>query len=214
VTRILIAASSEIMCAGLEALLTTNPALVIVGRGQGMAGLAQQAEGQQPDVVLLELEFPDDDTLTALLGLAAAPHPPAIVMLTDDTQGAWVAEALRAGMQAILPRQAHATEIVAAVEAAAAGLVVLHRETVEALLPMLSSTPRVLPSSPSQALTSREIEVLRMLAEGLGNKAIAWRLGLSEHTVKFHISSIFTKLHASSRTEAVTLGIRLGLIML
>jgi two-component system, NarL family, response regulator YdfI len=214
VTRVLIVASSEIMCAGLEALLTTNPAFAIVGRGQGMAALAQQAEGQQPDVVLLELEFPDDDTLTALLGLAAAPHPPAIVMLTDDTQGAWVAEALRTGTQAILPRQAHATEIVAAVEAAAAGLVVLHRETVEALLPMLSSAPRVLPGSTAQALTSREIEVLRMLAEGLGNKTIAWRLGLSEHTVKFHISSIFTKLHASSRTEAVTLGIRLGLIML
>jgi two-component system, NarL family, response regulator YdfI len=213
VIRVLIAASSEIMCAGLEALLATYPALVTVGRWQVMAGLAAQVEAQQPDIVLLELELPDDDTLAILEALAAGPHPPAVVVLTDDTHGTWAAEALRTGVQAILPRQAHAHEIVAAIEAAAAGLVVLHRDTIESLLPMLSSAPRGLPGSSQQALTPREIEVLNMLAEGLGNKAIAWRLGISEHTVKFHLGSIFSKLNASSRTEAVTLGIRQGLIM-
>jgi NarL family two-component system response regulator YdfI len=213
VIRVLIAASSEIMCAGLEALLATYPALVTVGRWQAMAGLAAQVEAQQPDIVLLELELPDDDTLAILEALAAGPHPPAVVVLTDDTHGMWAAEALRTGVQAILPRQAHAREIVAAIEAAAVGLVVLHRDTIESLLPMLSSAPRGLPGSSQQALTPREIEVLNMLAEGLGNKAIAWRLGISEHTVKFHLGSIFTKLNAASRTEAVTLGIRQGLIM-
>jgi two-component system, NarL family, response regulator YdfI len=213
VIRVLIAASSEIMCAGLEALLATYPALVTVGRWQVMAGLAAQVEAQQPDVVLLELELPDDDTLAILEALAAGPHPPAVVVLTDDTHGTWAAEALRTGVQAILPRQAHAREIVAAIEAAAVGLVALHRDTIESLLPMLSSAPRGLPGSSQQALTPREIEVLNMLAEGLGNKAIAWRLGISEHTVKFHLGSIFTKLNAASRTEAVTLGIRQGLIM-
>jgi len=64
------------------------------------------------------------------------------------------------------------------------------------------------------SLTSREIEVLGMLAEGLANKNIAWRLGISEHTVKFHITSIFTKLNASSRAEAVAIGMRRGLILL
>jgi two-component system, NarL family, response regulator YdfI len=213
VIRVLIAASSEIICAGLEALLAAYPALVTVGRWQAMAGLAAQVEAQQPDIVLLELELPDDDTLAILEALAAGPHPPAVVVLTDDTHGTWAAEALRTGVQAILPRQAHAREIVAAIEAAAVGLVVLHRDTIESLLPMLSSAPRGLPGSSQQALTPREIEVLNMLAEGLGNKAIAWRLGISEHTVKFHLGSIFTKLNAASRTEAVTLGIRQGLIM-
>lgn len=211
--QVLIAASSEIMCAGLEALLATYPALVTVGRWQVMASLAAQVEAQQPDIVLLELELPDDDTLALLEALAAGPHLPAVVVLTEDTHGTWAAEALRTGVQAILPRQAHAREIVAAIEAAAAGLVVLHRDTIESLLPMLSSAPRGLPGSSQQALTPREIEVLNMLAEGLGNKAIAWRLGISEHTVKFHLGSIFTKLNAASRTEAVTLGIRQGLIM-
>ena len=67
--------------------------------------------------------------------------------------------------------------------------------------------------SSDQILTAREIEVLRMIAEGLGNKEIASKLRISDHTVKFHISSIFVKLGASSRTEAVTIGIRKGLIM-
>ena len=211
--RVLIAASSEIMCAGLEALLAMHPTLMVVGRWQDMAGLAAQVEAQRPEVVLLELEWPDEETLALLEPLTAGPHPPAFVVLTDDTHGPWVAEALRIGVQAILPQQAHASEIVAAIEAAAVGLVALHHETLESLLPMPSSAPRGLPGSSQQALTPREIEVLSMLAEGLGNKAIAWRLGISEHTVKFHLSSIFTKLNASSRTEAVTLGIRQGLIM-
>jgi DNA-binding NarL/FixJ family response regulator len=90
----------------------------------------------------------------------------------------------------------------------------MHPDIVNSLLLDLPSAPRMLPTFPNQALTPREIEVLGMLAEGLGNKTIARRLGISEHTVKFHVGSIFTKLNASSRTEAVTLGARQGLIML
>jgi two-component system, NarL family, response regulator YdfI len=213
VIRVLIAASSEIMCAGLEALLATYPGLVTVGRWHEIASLAPQVEAQQPDIVLAEIESPDDDTLAMLEALIDGLHAPAFVVLTDDPYGVWAAELLRTGVQAILPRLAHASAIVTAIEAAAAGLVVLQRDTIESLLPLLSSAPRALPDSSHQALTPREIEVLSMLAEGFGNKTIAWRLGISEHTVKFHLSSIFSKLNASSRTEAVTLGIRQGLIM-
>jgi DNA-binding CsgD family transcriptional regulator len=85
---------------------------------------------------------------------------------------------------------------------------------IDSVLSALPSTARDLPAAPQQALTPREIEVLAMLADGVGNKTIAWRLGISEHTVKFHVGSILAKLNASSRTEAVTLGIRQGLIML
>jgi two-component system, NarL family, response regulator YdfI len=214
VIRVLIAASSEIVRAGLEALLATNPALVAVGGVHDAATLMQQVEDWQPDVVLLELEAYDDDTLAGLPALDVVPHPPAYVVLTDDAQGAWAAGALRAGIRAILPRQASASALLAAVEAAAAGLVVLPHDMVDSVLSILSSTSRDLPAVPQQALTPREIEVLGMLAEGVGNKTIAWRLGISEHTVKFHVGSILAKLNASSRTEAVTLGIRQGLIML
>lgn len=213
--RVLVAATSAVVRAGLEALLAANPALTVLGSVADWAALAQQVEDVQPDVLLLEVELHDEDSAAALLALAAGVRPPAIVVLADDAHGAWMAEALRSGVRAILPRQAAAGEIVAATEAAAAGLVALHPDTVEALLPAASPAARALPASPQQqALTPREIEVLGMMAEGLGNKEIAWRLGLSEHTVKFHVSAIFAKLNATSRTEAVILGIRQGLILL
>jgi two-component system, NarL family, response regulator YdfI len=215
VIRVLVAATSAIVRAGLEAMLAANPALTVLGSVPDLTALAQQVEGIQPDVLLLEVELHDEDTTAALLALAAEVRPPAIVVLTDDPHGAWMAEALRSGVRAILPRQAVAGEIVAAIEATVAGLVALHPDAVEALLLAASSATRLLPgSSQQQALTPREIEVLGMMAEGLGNKEIAWRLGLSEHTVKFHVSAIFAKLNATSRTEAVILGIRQGLILL
>jgi DNA-binding NarL/FixJ family response regulator len=200
--------------AGLEALLATHAGLVVVGSTSDIMSFSPQLEDQHPDVLLLELEAYDDETLASLQALNASSHPPAGVILTDAAPGMWASEVLRAGIRAILPRQANGGEIVAAVEAAAVGLVVLHRDMVGSLLLAVSSPTRDLPAPAQQALTPREIEVLGMIAEGLGNKTIAWRLGISEHTVKFHVGSIFAKLNASSRTEAVTLGIRQGLILL
>lgn len=215
-TRVLVAAASIIVRAGLETLMTSSPALTVVGSTSGGAGLAKQIEALQPDVVLMEWSvFEDEPVLETLLPLSDVYSQNwAFVILADDPSGTGIAEALRSGVRALLPREATSEEIVAAVEAAAAGLVVLHPDIIDFLLPVLPSTARTLPTLPSQSLTAREIEVLGMLAEGLGNKAIARRLSISEHTVKFHVSSIFTKLNASSRTEAVTLGARLGLIML
>jgi DNA-binding NarL/FixJ family response regulator len=199
-----------------------------------MAALAQDIESLQPDVILLEQDRQDDDLLPVLRALGPSAHGAPIVLLADDPQrgpplgrssasgvpsAAWATEALRAGVRALVPRSATGGEIIGAVTAAAAGLVVLHPDALDALLPLLpaASAPEgrdSLPTAADQALTPREIEVLGMLAEGLGNKVIARRLHISEHTVKFHVGSILTKLNASSRTEAVTLGARRGLIML
>ncbi len=116
------------------------------------------------------------------------------------------------GVKAILPRDSEMDEILPAIQAAYAGLVLLDPEVTQNL------AARVRPSNGFTAapedLTPREIEVLRMLAEGLGNREMASRLGISDHTVKFHVSSILDKLGAATRTEAVTLGIRMGLILL
>jgi DNA-binding NarL/FixJ family response regulator len=98
-----------------------------------------------------------------------------------------------------------------AVEAAASGLVALDPRDLEVLLAGAAPAHR-LPET--AALTAREIEVLRMMAEGTANKNIAWKLGISERTVKFHVASILGKLNASSRPEAVTTGIRKGLILI
>lgn len=215
-TRVLVAATSGIVRRGLETLLAASPNLMVVGSSSlDPTTLAGRMEDLLPDVVLLELKPQEDDSVAPHLpAFGPGPGAPAVVVLADWPHRPWMAEALRSGVRAVLPQEAAPEEIVAAVEAAAAGLVVLHPDAVEAFLPAALASSRSMPATPHQPLSPREVEVLGMLAEGLGNKQIAWRLGISEHTVKFHVSSIFTKLDVSSRTEAVALGVRLGLIML
>ena len=143
------------------------------------------------------------------LALPADGFAPPVVLLATDSQPAWTRDALRAGVRAVLPRESSAGEILSAVAAAANGLAVLDPRDLEALL----ATP-VVTVADSPVLTPRELEVLRMMAEGEANKKIAWKLGISEHTAKFHVASILTKLDAASRAEAVAIGIRKGMILL
>ncbi len=140
-------------------------------------------------------------------------HPALVpsVALVDDPLAAWVQtlEAEERGAHAILARDASPSEIAAALIAVAAGLVAVQPRVLAPGGGAASSA-----RGDAERLTTREIEVLGELARGVANKAIAARLGISEHTVKFHVAAIFAKLAVSSRTEAVTHGVRLGLIML
>ena len=205
--RLLIAASSAIVRAGLESVGASGSGMEVVGASD-LDGLSATIDRHQPDVVLASSESHHDEPPEDLIALAARHGAPAIIVLAPDLQPAWTAEALRAGIRAVLPGDLGPREILAAIEAVAAGLLVLHPQD----LPVLASD-RTLPAA-QQTLSPREIQVLSMLAEGVGNKTIAWKLGISEHTVKFHVASIMTKLNAGSRTEAVTQGIRRGLILI
>lgn len=209
--RILIGASSEVVRAGLESLLATALTYQVVGSFPIATALAQ-FENLRPDVVLLDLESPVDETVSRAIESGGMLRNSALVILIDDPEFS-VVNALHSGVRAVIPRAATAEEIVAAIQASVAGLVVFHPDALHSVLsPMPSGDqPELDPSD--QILSRREIEVLRMIAEGLGNKEIASKLGISDHTVKFHISAIFAKLGASSRTGAVTIGIRVGLIM-
>ena len=143
------------------------------------------------------------------------------IMLLADNPARWLGEASPPGVRAVLPRNLTPAEILGAIEAVAAGLYVFHPSDLDSI-PMLR--PREADTGPELApplagpftehLTPREIEVLQLLSEGLGNKEIASRLNISEHTAKFHVASILGKLGATTRTEAVTLGIRHGLVMI
>jgi DNA-binding NarL/FixJ family response regulator len=221
-TRVLIAAESPISQRGLEALLRGDSFIEIVGSVDPNAGnLAHEIEDLQPDVIVFERRNFDEDIIPPVFPTEDASGP-RIVLLTDQVTGELAREALRAGVRAVLPRDAEGEEILAAIGAAASGLIALNPETLAAALAVTTNGLRGEPNragappqrAPEAALSPREIEVLQMIAEGLGNKEIASRLKISEHTVKFHISSIFTKLDVSSRTEAVTLGVRLGIILL
>jgi len=120
---------------------------------------------------------------------------------------------LRAGIRAALPGDISPEQLVAALEAVASGLVVLHPLQATEVIPA-GAAPAPAVEESAESLTRREHEVLQMLAAGLSNKEIAARLNISEHTAKFHVASILGKLGAASRTEAVSLGIRRGLVLL
>jgi DNA-binding NarL/FixJ family response regulator len=201
VIRLLIAASSPVVRAGLEALAVSNPELQIVGSFPDLS----TAEDLRLDVVLAAL--PLEEIATAVDG-GVLP----VVLLTNDAEPVWTLDAVRLGVRALLRRDVPPTVILAAVEAVAAGLAVVDPQNLDALLSSTASAP-VEAGGEASVLTERELEVLRMMADGAANKIIAWKLGISEHTVKFHVASILAKLGASSRTEAVTIGIRRGLVL-
>ena len=210
-TTVLIVAPTAIARAKLAAVVGASKTLSPVV-GAADLSLPEHVEAAQYDVLLVDLG--SERAAAWLRNLGAEPVPPAIVLLTEEARRPLGAEALRAGVRAVLPRHASGEEIIAAIEAAAAGLIVIHPDTVGALQPGPTASTRAGVVIARQPLTPREIEVLGMIAEGLGNKIIAARLGISEHTVKFHIASIFVKLNARSRTEAVTIGVRQGLLMI
>ena len=174
--RVWIETSSTMLRSGLRALLES---------GVGLEPADSRAEA---DVVLRE----DSSE-------SSADRP--VVWLTDAPPTA--AALGSAGVRAMLPRHAPAEQIVAALHAAATGLVAVPFDASRVSLPTETT---------SEVLTPREMETIEMMAEGLSNKQIAYRLGISDHTAKFHVNSIFAKLGSGTRTEAVMRGIRLGLV--
>lgn len=180
--------------------------LSITGSASSLEELREVLGSETPDVVLADVPTGSGIGLRQMLR-----QVPAAVTLMDGRDDSAVQDALELGSRGVLTRDAETGEILAALEAAASGLVVLDWAHSLAFTgsPTVDLTDR---RGEVEVLTPREIEVLGMLAEGIGNKMIARRLAISEHTVKFHVGSILSKLGAESRTEAVTIGVREGLI--
>jgi two-component system, NarL family, response regulator YdfI len=211
VARVVIGASSAVVRTTLVAVLSDNPEFQVIG-SFSVDEAVDQLEDLQPDVLLVDIASPVDETMSIELESRGEPPRATLVILTDDVEKFLSADAVRSGVRAILPRDAKPEEICAAIQASLAGLVVIPPDALDSLLRTGDEKQSEVDPS-DQILTPREIEVLRMVAEGMGNKEIALKLGISDHTVKFHISSIFAKLDASNRAEVVTIGIRRGLIM-
>jgi DNA-binding NarL/FixJ family response regulator len=178
------------------------------------AGLAARLAGREDIAVVPDPEEPREGAPAAILwDLGAAPAPDAllppgglpVVALAAGEESA--AEALRAGARAVLSRAAPADAVAAALVAVTRGLTVLDPTLAVGWI-------RPPAEGPAEGLTPRETEVLSLLAEGLANKAIAARLGISEHTAKFHVNAILAKLGADSRAAAIVKAARLGLVAL
>ena len=210
--RVLVWAKSAITRAGLEAIVQADPRFDIAENLGRTADLLSAMRESTPDVVLLDTS--DTSIARGLPDVSALHTAPALVALVDSMRRADILRALQLGARAVLWRESDPREITAALQAAHDGLTVFSPEILEVLLPASTepSGPDDLP--PGEPLTAREIDVLSLLAEGAGNKEIAARLRISEHTVKFHVSSILGKLGAATRTEAVTRGYKEGLILM
>ena len=208
--NVLVKASSPIAKAGLESLLRPYSDLRLV---EDLSKDAREVDSEySADVLLVEADTLSDPGAREALDWAGAGAP--AVLLIRNPAAEPVAEALRAGLKAVLPSDIDGPEIRAAIQAASLGLTVLESTSLDLVLRSPNRPAKGSSGALVEPLTEREVEVLGLVAAGLGNKEVAARLEISEHTVKFHVASIMGKLGAGSRTEAVTLAIRQGLIMI
>jgi len=190
----------------LAALLADQPGCQVVGQVASEADLPDALEVHRPQVVLWDLGWDPASNLERLGDLAEV-APPIVALLPDQSLAT---DAVALGARGLLLRETTADPLVAALTAAAQGLVAFD----PSLAPLASVREGQALTTLIEPLTPRELEVLQLLAEGLPNKAIARRLDISEHTVKFHVNAILGKLGAQSRTEAVVRATRMGLILL
>ncbi len=205
--RVLVVSPYPTVRAGLRALLLVSGEVDVVGEAEGAHELGDPWP-VRPDVVLV-----DDAGGPAVLETLEARAPElGIVLLSDEPT--LDRDGRRSAPRGYLTHDASAEELVSAVQAVAQGLTVVDPALVPGLLGAGSSARAGSNTRVEEALTPRELEVLQLLAAGLPNKTIALRLGISEHTAKFHVSSVLAKLGAASRTEAVTTAARQGLLLL
>jgi DNA-binding NarL/FixJ family response regulator len=160
---------------------------------------------EHPDAVLV-LALGEAETRRALRSLRGASRGPMVLAISEHPERLWTPAWRALGLRAILPRHATPGELTAAVRAVHAGLLAVHPQALTPAAAVRAATAPALP------LTAREREILELIAEGANNRVVAARLTISRHTVKFHVASILAKLGARSRTEAVTLALRTGLL--
>jgi DNA-binding NarL/FixJ family response regulator len=211
--RVLVVADNLLARAGLAALLGDSESINLVGQVAGSESLASDIDIYRPGLLIWDFGWQPDEAraaFSALIDEAGADDMlPVLALLPDERLAADVAALLNllpAG--GLLLRETDSDQLVAALLALAMDLFVF--DPLLHILPAQEAVPEPL----AEPLTPRELEVLQLLAEGLANKMIARQLDISDHTVKFHVNAILTKLNAQSRTEAVVRATRLGLIIL
>lgn len=212
---VFIVAASPLARSGLENLLVARQ-VPIAGSVANLAELDGSFTDLSVDAILIDSTGEPLEPFLASLAASGLASDFSVVVLAEPASLTASSAALRDGVRAVLPNDVSPEQLVAALQAAASGLLVLHPTQAAAQIAtngFASMHPRE-PNELAEPLTPRETEVLQMVAGGLGNKEIASKLAISEHTVKFHVASILGKLGAASRTEAVSLGIRRGLVLL
>ena len=207
--RVLVVEDHPVYRDGLAAAFAGSPDVTVAAAVGSIAEACAAAAAQRPDVVLLDLGLPDGDGLSAIPMLLRGDPPPAVLVLTMNDDRDVVLDAVRAGAFGFLLKGAGRLEVVDAVRRAAAGGAVFSPGAADVVMAAAARGRR----NPADelGLTRRESDVLRLVAAGLGNPAIAVRLGVSAKTVRNQVSAVLTKLGVTSRTEAAERARRAGL---
>ncbi len=199
---------------GLRALIDQEPGLEVVGEAATGEQAIEQYERLRPDVTLMDLEMPGPGEVEAIQRITER-HPEArIVVLTSHTAEEDVFPALWAGAQSYLLKHSAPEDVLRAIRQAHAGETVLHPTIARMVLQDLRRPPRLAPPPMTEALSERELEVLRLIARGMSNQQIADVLVVGEATVRSHVSAILAKLHLANRTQAALYALREGIASL
>ncbi|MEJ2151070.1 MAG: response regulator transcription factor [Chloroflexota bacterium] len=218
--RVLIADDHDIVRKGLRALLATEPDIEVVGEAEDGKEAISDAEALQPDVILMVLVMPEVDGIEAIRQNTTAQPEARILVLTSFTTDDTVFPAIKAGALGYLLKDTGPQELVQAIHEVYRGESSLHPTIARKLLEEISGSPgqqetrEPTPENAVDPLTEREIEVLRLVAQGRSNQEIAEQLVISEATVRTHVSHVLGKLHLASRTQAALYALREGLASL
>ncbi|MEA3340460.1 MAG: response regulator transcription factor [Chloroflexota bacterium] len=206
--RILIVDDHSVVRQGLQMFLALDPELEIVGEAKNGVEALRLAHQLKPDVVLMDLLMPEMDGVAATEAIRRELPDVEVIALTSVLEDKAIFDAIRVGAISYLLKDTEGDKLCEAIKAAAAGQVRLSPQVAARLMREVRA-----PESP-EALTKREIEVLRVLARGLSNKEIAAALFITEKTVKTHVSNVLSKLDLPSRTRAALYALRIGLVSL
>ena len=208
--RVLIADDQTLFRAGLAKLLNEDPRVEVVGQAFDGADAAKQAGKLKPDVVLMDLKMPNVDGIEATRQiLEADPNIKVLILTTFETDN-HVIQALKVGASGYVLKDSSAEAITSSIVAVMSGEKVMASAVANRVLEMLTGTTT--PKEFYDGLTNREIEILKLLANGMANKQIAYRLKISEKTVRNHVSNTYEKLGIYDRSQAVLYAVKKGLV--
>lgn len=210
VARVLLVDDQTLFRTGLSRLLGEDSRVEIIGQAVDGSDAVKQAEKLKPDVILMDLKMPNLDGIEATRQIIAANPAAKVLILTTFETDNHVIQALKAGASGYVLKDSQVGSIVSSILAVASGERVMASAVANRVLEMVSGTST--PKEFYDGLTVREVEILRLLATGMANKQIAYRLTISEKTVRNHVSNMYEKLGIYDRSQAVLYAVRKGLV--
>jgi DNA-binding NarL/FixJ family response regulator len=208
--RVLIADDQTLFRSGLARLLDGDDRVSVVGQAADGLEAVKLAASLKPDVVLMDIKMPNLDGIEATRRIVSESPKSKVLMLTTFDADNHVIQALKAGASGYVLKDSEASAIVSSILAVVAGERVMASAVANRVLEMLTGATS--PKEFYDGLTAREVEILKMLATGMANKQIAYKLGISEKTVRNHVSNMYEKLNIYDRAQAVLYAVRKGLV--